>query len=134
MKLNIFSEGRLVDQSGIYPISLSYENENYIVTYNSATYTLTGHYYVHYTLPNGVNHIEEVEEGKKPVGITDDIYKVSALNKLVYSEDLNGDGFDLHVVVTKKSYLWVVIIVPTISSFFIIYWFMTRKQRRNRVS
>jgi len=121
-------------EKGKYPITISYSHKNYIVKANKAVYTLTGSYKVHYTLPNGSVITEEVTEGENPVGLDSDDYKLKLFQKFVYSEELKDKGGeDLHVVVTVKDYTWYVLGGAAVVVVFMIYLWVTRKSRRNRV-
>ncbi len=134
LKITFACEALNSTESGTYSISGNFDNKNYSVQFTSATYTLTGYYFVYYELPNGEIYKETVEEGGTPVGITDEIYKLKPFEKLVYSKPLESDGYDLHVVVTVKSNLWTVVIVAVIVLCIVIYWVSTRKQRKNKVN
>ncbi len=121
-------------EKGKYPITITYSHKNYIVKANEAFYTLTGSYKVYYTLPNGNVVTEEVTEGENPVGLDDDDYKIKLFEKFVYSEELKDKGGeDLHVVVTVKDYTWYVLGGAAVVVVFMIYLWVTRKSRRNRV-
>lgn len=134
LNLVVVCEALTATESGEYEIHASTNAQNYNVTINPGIYKLTGYYYVYYTLPNGETYIEKVDDGADPKGITEDIYPLSIFQKYVYSEELKCTGYDLHIVVTIKSYTWVVIAVGVVALFVIVYWFVTRKQRRNKVS
>lgn len=133
LKISFTCEALTTSTSGTYPIAGTYDNANYRLIFSDATYKLTGFYYVYYELPNGDVHIEKVEEGNAPVGITDEIYKTSIFEKIEYSQPLESTGNDLHVVVTVKSNLWTVVIVSVIVMFILIYWVSSRKKHKNKV-
>ncbi|MBQ4541501.1 MAG: hypothetical protein IJA23_01470, partial [Clostridia bacterium] len=94
---------------------------------------LTGYYYVYYTLPNGEVVQERVDYGEKPVGVTEDMVKLKKFQKLILSTPLEETGDDIYVVVTVEDYSWYVIVGGIIVAFIVIYWFATRKHRRNKV-
>lgn len=134
LKLEVYSSGLEKMLSGEYPISGTYDKScNYEVSFVEGVYTLTGYYYVYYTLPNGEVYRELVNYGEKPVGITDDIYKAPFLSKLKYSTELVETGDDIYVVVTKENNTLTVLIVCAIIGFVGCYWWFTRKARRNKV-
>lgn len=135
LKFSVVCAGYEATESGMYKITGSYDNPNYVVEFIDGVYTLFGYYFVTYTLPNGEIYKERVEANEDPIGITDEIYPISKLEKLIYSEELKNNGnHDLFVEVKVKSYTWAVIVGLVIFAFGAIYWFATRKQRRNKVS
>lgn len=122
--------------SGEYPIIGSYRSDNYEVTFNEAYYTVLGHYYVYYTLPDGTEYIEIVESGNNPKGVADldkSIFKVPFMSKIVYDKALAGNGqTDIYITVTTKSYAWVLYFSIVIFGFLFAYYLASRKDRRNR--
>lgn len=134
LNIEIVCEGLSADKSGTYEISGTYDNPNYEITFEKGKYVLLGDYKVYYTLPNGEVYIEEVEAGEDPKGVPEEEYKVSALKKLIYSEELKNKNQDLYIVVSEKSYAWIVWAVAGVVAFVSIYLIATRKQRRNKVS
>lgn len=128
------SVGLTETEAGEYPIIGSYESDNYIVEFAEGSYyTLTGWYYVQYLLPNGEIYREKVNYGETPKGITDEVYKVSKLKKLEYSEELVETGDDIYITVTVKDYTWYVLIAAAVVILLIIYWVGTRRVRKNKV-
>ncbi len=133
LNLTISCEGLTAEESGVYEISSTYNNNNYEVTFINANYTLTGFYYVYYTLPNGKVHIEELTDGEKPKGINSSIYKLPPLCSYSYNKPLENIGEDLYIKVTVNSNAWLFIVAGVIVSFVVIYLVITRKARRNKV-
>lgn len=111
----------------------NYINSNYDITFNDGIYKILGYYYVYYTLPNGETYKETVNEGENPVGITSDIYKAPMFGKLEYDKELVGNGLtDLTVKVTVKSYGWAIWLVVGVLFILILYFVITRKERKNK--
>ena len=135
-QLNIVlsSEGLTSTKSGTYEITGISGNDNYEVIIFNGKYILTGYYYVYYTLPNGEIYKEIVADGKDPKGINKDIYEIPIFHTFKYSQELKNNGEDLYITVEVKNYTWVVIGVGVVVVFVALYWFATRKARRNRVS
>lgn len=137
LELTLTSEGLTATKSGVYPIECIANDSNYVVrteNNNEATYTLTGYYYVHYTLPNGEIYTEKVEEGEKPNGVPADIYKCPWLSSMSYSSALENElGVDLYIKVKVTNYIWIVISVIIVVTFVVIYLVISRKERRNKV-
>ena len=134
LNIQISCDGLTSKQSGVYQITATYNNSNYDIIFTSATYTLTGYYYVYYTLPNGEVHIEKVEEGQNPLGINNEIYEISKFQKYKYSEELEYKGEDLYVVVTVESYGWLVAVGSVALVFVLIYLVVARKYRKSGVA
>ena len=134
LNITLNSEGLTSTKSGTYDITGTAGNDNYEVVIYEGKYVLTGYYYVYYTLPNGEIYTEIVGDGKKPKGIDSSIYKIPFLHAYKYSQKLENTGEDLHITVTVKNYTWVVVGVAVVIVFVAVYWFVTRKARRNRVS
>ena len=132
--LEIVCDGLTSTSSGEYIITGRCTNSNYDVYFNDAIYTLTGYYYVYYTLPNGEFYTEIVNDGEDPKGINQDIYPKGALEGYTYSESLENKGMDLYVTVTITNYSWIPILVAVIVVFVVAYLIVTRKQRKNKVS
>ncbi len=132
--INITSQGSTSDKYGIYSITGTCGNSNYDVEFVNGTYTLTGYYFVYYTLPDGSVYVERVEAGCDPKGINNDVYKKAFYEVYQYSQNLANTGKDLYVIVTIKSYLVVSIFAGLVFAFATIYFFVSRKQRRNKVS
>lgn len=132
--INIICDAINASSGGKYKITGEYSNQNYDITFNDAVYTLTGDYYIFYTLPDGSKYTELVEEGEEPKGINRDIYPLPLFAKFKYSESLNGQTGDLHVDVTIENYTWIVVVSAVVVVFVGVYLFITRKQRKNRVS
>ena len=130
--------GETSNESGEFPIvgrfsTVNEYNSNYDATFIDGTYTILGYYYVFYTLPNGEIYEELVDDGDNPKGITEDIYKLPLFSKFEYDTELVGNGItDLYVKVTIKSYAWIVWFVIIIVGFLLIYYFATKKSRRNK--
>jgi uncharacterized repeat protein (TIGR02543 family) len=126
-------EGLTATKSGKYKISGTASNQNYEVYVNDAVYTLTGYYYVYYTLPNGEIYTEIVADGENPKGITSDIYEKPSFSGYTYSQKLENIGEDLYITVTITNYFWLFLLIVVGVGFGGIYLFITRKQRRNKV-
>lgn len=134
LNLQYHCDGINETESGTYPIIASVSNKNYDVEIVSANYIVSGYYYIFYTLPDGSEYIEIVEDGATPVGITKEIYKKPFLSELLYSDELVGNGeTDLYIEVTVKSYIWIFYVSIAILGFIILYGFSTRKERRNKM-
>lgn len=128
------SNGISATECGDYPIIAECSNPNYDVEIGTATYKILGFYYVFYTLPDGTEYREMVNEGETPKGITKDIYKKPFLSKLVYSEELVGNGeTDLYIKVTVKSYAWIFYVSIVIIGFIVVYRIAGRKERQNKM-
>ncbi len=119
--------------SGEYEINGSFDNDNYDVVFVPGVYTLTGYYYVYYTMPNGDVIEELVNYGETPQGITDEMLKLNPLQKLVYSTELVETGDDIYVVISVKDYTYYFVIGGLIAMFIIVYLVVSRKSRRNKV-
>lgn len=133
--ITTYSAGLTETESGEYSITGTYNKDysNYDISFVPGNYVLTGYYYVYYTLPSGEVVEELVNYGEKPVGVTEDMIKLKKFQKLVLSTPLEETGDDIYVVVTVEDYSWYVIIGGIIVAFIVIYWFATRKHRRNKV-
>ncbi len=133
--ISTYSAGLTETESGEYSITGTYNKNtsNYDISFIPGNYVLTGYYYVYYALPNGEIAEERVNYGEKPVGVTEDMIKLKKFQKLVLSTNLEETGDDIYVTVTVEDYSWYVIIGGVIVGFIVIYWFATRKQRRNKV-
>lgn len=132
--LNIegYSLGLTKMDAGEYEINGSYDNSNYDVHFIPGIYLLTGYYYVYYTMPDGEIVSELVNYGETPKGV-EHLIKISKLKKIQYSTELIETGDDIYVIVTVKDYTWYVVIGAFIVGFVFVYWFITRKIRRNKV-
>ena len=96
---------------------------------------MSGNYKVFYKLPNGEFYEEQIIEGNMPKGIDKEIYPYSIFQKLEYSRPLEGDGTtNVYITVTVKDYTIYVVVAGVVLTFGIIYFLMTSKQRRNKVS
>ncbi len=135
INLSVFSDGLSANVSGNYPIHFSYDNKNYEVIANSASYVLVGTYKVFYTLPNGEIYEEIVEDNQNPKGITNDIYKKPAMSTFSYNLPLEYTGKDLYITVSINSYAWIVGVGSAVILLLVIYLFVTRKSwwRKNKV-
>ena len=133
--ISCYSEGLTSTESGEYEITGGYisASSNYDISFVPGNYVLTGYYYVYYTLPSGEVVQERVDYGEKPVGVTEDMVKLKKFQKLILSTPLEETGDDIYVVVTVEDYTWYVVIGGIIVAFIVIYWFATRKHRRNKV-
>lgn len=133
--ISCYSAGLTETESGEYEITGGYNrNEsNYDISFVPGNYVLTGYYFVYYTLPSGEIVEERVNYGEKPVGVTEEMIKLKKFQKLVLSTPLDETGDDIYVVITVEDYSWYVIIGGVIVAFIVIYWFATRKTRRNKV-
>lgn len=129
------SNGLTETEAGEYPITGSYDkdNSNYDISFVQGSYVLTGYYYVYYTLPDGNVVKELVNYGETPVGITNDMVKLSPFQKIELSTELVETGDDIYVVVTVKDYSWYVIVGGLILAFVAIYFAITHKSRHNKV-
>lgn len=134
LNLQIACEGLTSEVSGVYPITSTYNNSNYEITFVNANYTLTGFYYVYYTLPNGQIYIEEISDGEDPKGINSSIYKLPPLCSYSYNKALKNVGEDLHITVSVNSNAWFFIVAGVVVAFVVIYLVITRKTRKNKVS
>ena len=134
LNIQVQCEGLNATESGTYEITGTHNNSNYVVNFVKGTYVLLGNYVVKYTLPNGEIYTEYVEAGEDPKGIPEDVYKVKFLEKLVYSAELKNQNKDLYIVVSVKSYAWILWAGLAVVAFVSIYLIATRKQRRNKVS
>lgn len=133
--IDCYSLGLTETESGEYEITGSYNKElsNYDINFIPGNYVLTGYYYVYYTLPNGDVVKELVNYGETPKGVTEDMVKLKKFQKLILSTELVETGDDIYVVISIEDYSWYVIIGGVIVGFIIMYWFATRKSRRNKV-
>lgn len=129
------SNGLTETEAGEYPITGSYDkdNSNYDISFVQGSYVLTGYYYVYYTLPDGNVVKELVNYGETPVGVTDEMIKLSPLQKLELSTELVETGDDIYVVVSVIDYSWYVIIGGLVLAFVAIYFAITHKSRHNKV-
>ncbi len=134
LDITIKTDGLTVEKSGVYPITATYDNINYDIEFVGASYILSGDYSVYYKLPNREVYIENVKEGENPKGINNDIYKVSKLAKVEYSEELVNNYEDMYIDVTVTDYTWIVVVGVIIVAFAVIYLALTHKARRNKVS
>lgn len=130
--VNLVSEGFSSQKSGVFKISATISNSNYKVVVNEGNYTLTGYYYVHYTLPNGEIYVETVDDGENPKGIDSSIYPKGIFEGYSYSQKLQNINEDLYITVSINNYFWIYMVVIAVLVFGIIYWALTRKQRRNK--
>ena len=124
----------IATESGEYEVTATYHNNNYHINVINGKYTLTGDYYVDYILPNGEVYREHVEDGKDPQGINREIYDIPGLSGYKYSQKLKNVGQDLTIKVSVVSYAWILYVSLAVVGIGGIYWFMTRKARRNKVS
>lgn len=129
------SKGLTATEAGEYYITGSYDskNSNYDISFVQGSYVLTGYYYVYYTLPSGEVVKELVNYGETPLGVTEDMVKLSPFQKLEFSTELVETGDDIYVVVSVKDYSWYVIIGGLILGFVAVYFAITHKSRRNKV-
>ena len=134
LDITTHSEGLTATESGEYEVTATYHNNNYYINVINGKYTLTGDYYVDYILPNGEVYREHVEDGKDPQGINRDIYDIPGLSGYKYSQKLKNVGQDLTIKVSVVSYSWILYVSLAVVGIGGIYWFMTRKARRNKVS
>ena len=134
LNLEFYSEGLALEKSGTYTITGTYNNPNYLVTFENGEYLLSGSYMVTYKLPNGEEYIEYVNEGEDPKGIDDSVYKKPLFGKIEYSEALVNNYDDMYIDVIETDYTWIVISSAIVVAFVVIYLVMTHKIRRNKVS
>lgn len=134
LNIKINSEALNIEKSGVYEITGTYNNSNYEITFENATYILSGEYMVTYKLPNGEKYVEYVEEGHDPKGIDNSIYKKPLFAKIEYSEPLVNNYEDMYIDVVETDYTWIVFALSVVFGFIVIYLLMTRKARRNKVS
>ena len=131
LNIVISCDGYTQTKSGSYKISATYNNSNYNVQIEEATYILTGYYYVTYVLPNGETYKEYVEDGQNPKGIPEDVYQVPAFSRIQYSEKLEDKGEDLYIYVTVSSYTWAFFVAGIVIILGVGYWFFSRKSRKS---
>ncbi|MBQ8451875.1 MAG: hypothetical protein IJ538_03785 [Clostridia bacterium] len=133
--LTIVTQGKDAEKSGRYPITATISNSNYSAEILNGTYTVTGNYVVHYILPDGTRYDEYLNDGETPKGIDSKTYSKPLFSYYVYSEDLNNFyGVDTTIIVEVKSYAWMIYAGVVLVAVVVIYFVMTRKQRRNKVS
>lgn len=132
LQLIVVSEAKTASRSGRYNISCVLENKSYDAEVVSATYTLTGYYYVYYQLSNGTTYSERVEENQMPVGISKEDLNIPMFSQISYSDDYEVTGNDLYVAVTFKDYTTIVYggaIVVVISVVYFIYYLKKRESK-----
>ena len=127
-----YCEALTSDKSGVFKITATTNNKNYKIVVYDANYTLTGYYYVFYTLPNGEKYTELGNEGENPKGIDRSIYPKGLFEVYSYSQPLVNINEDLYIEVSIKNYFWVYTISVVILIFVVVYLVITRKQRRNK--
>lgn len=118
-------------KSGKYVVGCTLTNANYEAEVTTGIYTLTGYYRIYYYLPDGSVHIEVVEEGQKPKGITKDETELSLFDKVVYSQSISNLSTDVHVTVEIKNYTSQVLIISFAVGFVAIVLFVYYKKRKN---
>lgn len=131
--LEIRCEALRATKSGEYSIDASVKNSNYVLKVKGGTYTLTGYYLVHYTLPDGSIYIERVEEGCAPKGVDSKVYKKPLFSRFVYSRQLSPSSEDMYVAVSTSSYLWVVAVVSAVLILGVLYFIFNRKVFKSKV-
>lgn len=135
LEISCSSNGLTETEAGEYPIVGSYnkDNSNYDISFIQGSYVLTGYYYVYYTLPDGNVVKELVNYGETPLGVTNDMIKLSPFQKLELSTELVETGDDIYVVVSVKDYSWYMIIAGLVLGFIVIYFVITHRSRHNKV-
>ncbi len=129
------SEGISSNTFGKFEIDGTTDNQNYELSVVKGVYNLIAPYKVYYKLPNGEIIVEEVLENEQPKGLSREQYYYSIFQKLEYSQSLQGDGTEnIYVTVTVKDYTIYVIVGGIVLALVIVYLFVSRKQRRNKVS
>lgn len=135
LNLKLVSDGINAKVFGKYPITCTYNNPNFSVEIIDGVYNLIAPYKVIYKLPNGLIYEEEVEENNNPKGINRQIYNYTIFQVPEYSQNLVGDGTEnLYITVTIKDYTIYFIAGAIVATLIVVYLFITRKQRRNKVS
>lgn len=132
LQAQITSQALYATKSGKYTITCTIGSPNYECEIVTATYTLTGYYYVYYQLTNGTTITERVEEGKSPKGVTKEDFDAPRFSKISYSEDYGNSGKDIYVSVTLKDYSGVVYSAIFVGVFLLvclIYYFKKRESK-----
>lgn len=133
LQIQIITQALSATKSGTYQISCSVGNENYDSTVKTATYTLTGYYYVYYQLSNGITITERVEEGQKPKGVSKDDFDASRFSSISYSDDFDLSGKDLFISVTLKDYSGLVYSAIFVVVFLLVCLIYYLKRRESKV-
>ena len=133
LQLIVVSLAKVAGVSGEYDITCSVENKSYDAEVISATYTLTGHYYVYYQLSNGSIYSERVEEGQKPKGVTKEDFDAPLFSKISYSEEFDTTGDDVYVTVTLQDYSGIVYGGGFVVVFGLVYFIYYLKKRESKV-
>lgn len=133
LQIQIISKALSATKSGTYKISCELGNNNYDYTVKSATYTLTGYYYIYYQLSNGATITERVEEGQQPKGVTKDDFDAPRFSSISYSEDFSDTGKDLYVTVSLKDYSGLVYTAIFIGVFLLVCLIYYLKRRESKV-
>lgn len=134
MNISILTEAKNATRSGEYVITCSVNNSNYVVeSIKTATYTLTGYYYVYYQVSNGKIYSERVEENKMPVGVTKKDIDAPTFSKISYSDDYKVTGEDIYVKVTLTDYSGLVYSAIFVGVFGVICLVYFIKKRESNV-
>lgn len=131
--IKIISEAHNATSSGTYSITCKVGSSNYQLENSpTATYTLTGYYYVYYTLSNGKVFSEKVEEGGTPSGVTKEDFNAPKFSKITYSNNYYITGDDVYVDVELQDYTTIVyggIFVAAFLLVCIIYFYKKRESK-----
>lgn len=133
LQVEIKSQALSATKSGTYKISCELGNNNYDYTVKSATYTLTGYYYIYYQLSNGTTITERVEEGQQPKGVTKEDFNAPRFSSISYSDDFSATGKDLYVTVSLKDYSGLVYTAIFIGVFLLVCLIYYIKRRESKV-
>lgn len=133
LQIQIISKALSATKSGTYKISCELGNDNYDYSIKSATYTLTGYYYIYYQLSNGTTITERVEEGQQPKGVTKDDFNAPRFSSISYSDDFSETGKDLYVTVSLKDYSGLVYTAIFIGVFLLVCLIYYLKRRESKV-
>lgn len=133
LQLRTITEAKNTNKSGVYKITCVLENDSYEAEVVSASYTLTGHYYVYYQLSNGNVYSERVEEGQAPKGVTKEDLDAPRFSKISYSENFDTTGQDLYVSVKLEDYTSIVYIGGFIGIVCLVYVIYYIKKRESSV-
>ena len=131
--VTIINNADYATKSGKYLITCTISNSNYSLTVQDAIYELTGVYRVSYHLPDGTVIHEDVEEGKLPLGLSEEQIDLPMFSRLIYSQNLAGVSGDTHISVEIEDYSGTVYVIGFVILFIVICVIYYFKKRGNGV-